>query len=524
MHIHPLILPALAAVAHAASYSGDLRPQIHFSPPSNFMNDPNGLVYDSKKGIYHLYYQYNPSQTVAGNQHWGHATSSDLYHWTNQPIALSGDKPEEYIFSGSAVIDSNNTSGFFPHQDDGVVAIFTVDTPTLETQNIAYSRDGGYTFTKYANNPVIDIGSKQFRDPQVVWHPETQQWVMTLAYAQDLVIGFYTSPNLRDWTHASNYTQKGLPGAQFECPNLVKFSVDRAVSKETSKYVLFISVNPGAPLGGSGTFYVVGNFNGTHFTSEVAHETLLDFSGDNYAAQWYSGIPENEPPVSIGWASNWDYTAEVPTGPLEGWRSAMTLPKTHTLTKVNGAWVVTHSPFHELSTIKGRQLVSKNLKSGNVQTNFSGVPSKAVYFNVTLKDIHDAHPTGQVNFNFTSSSGEYLDGGLSLDKGSFWINRAGTHLFTIKDNGNYTSSFNTTIPSFGKGTFSFSGVIDRSVLEVFLGEERTQIGTLTFFPTSPLDTLTVSAEGLTNQTSVSVKAWGLQSGWNSTTGSKRFRA
>ncbi|BAE62112.1 unnamed protein product [Aspergillus oryzae RIB40] len=525
MYIKPFILPALAAVAQAASYSGDLRPQTHFSPPSNFMNDPNGLFYDSKRGVYHLYYQYNPTATVAGNQHWGHATSPDLYHWTNQPIALAGDKPEEYIFSGSAVVDSNNTSGFFPDQDDGVIAIYTVDTPTLETQHIAYSRDGGYTFTKYENNPVIDIGSKQFRDPQVVWHPETQQWVMTIAYAQDLVIGFYTSPNLKDWTHASNFTQEGLPGDQFECPNLVKLSVDRAVSEETSKFVLFISVNPGAPLGGSGTFYVVGDFNGTHFTSEVVQETLFDFSKDNYAAQWYSGIPENEPPVSIGWASNWDYTEEVPTGPLEGWRSAMTLPRAHTLTKVNGVWTVTHSPFEGLSALKGRQLVSKSVHSGDVKANFSGVPSNAVYFDVTLKGIDVAKPTGRVNFNFTSSvSGEFLDGGVSLDDSSFWISRAGTHLFTIEDNGNYTSSSTTTISSFGNGTFSFSGVIDRSVFEVFLGQDGIQSGTMTFFPSSPLDTLAVSAEDLGDRASVSVKAWGLQSGWNSTTASKRFRA
>jgi beta-fructofuranosidase len=423
------------------------------------------------------------------------------------------------------VVDKENTSGFFPDQDDGVVAIYTVDTPTLETQNIAYSRDGGYTFTKYENNPVVDIGSKQFRDPQVVWHAETEQWVMTIAYAQDLVIGFYTSPNLRDWTHVSNFTQEGLPGVQFECPNLVKFAVDRAISNETSKYVLFISVNPGAPLGGSGTFWLVGDFNGTHFTSEVAEETLFDFSKDNYAAQWFSGIPDNEAPVSIGWASNWDYTGEVPTGPLEGWRSAMTLPRSHTLTMVNGEWVVTHSPFKNLSTIKGRQLASKHLKTGDVKLNFSGVPSKAVYFDVAIKGIDAANPNGHVIFNFTSSSsGEHLDGGVSLDDGFFWINRAGTHLFTIGDNGNYTPSSNTTVSWSDNGTFSFSGVIDRSVFEVFLGEDGIQSGTMTFFPTTPLDTLTVSTEGLSDRASVSINAWGLQSGWNSTRAGVRTRA
>ncbi|EAW11755.1 putative beta-fructofuranosidase [Aspergillus clavatus NRRL 1] len=513
MRTHLLLISALVVAAQAVTYSGDLRPQVHFSPPANFMNDPNGLFYDSKREIYHLYYQYNPYQTVAGNQHWGHATSPDLYHWTNHPIAISPSRSDEYIFSGSAVVDSNNTSGFFPGQDDGVVAIYTLATAELQAQHIAYSTDGGYTFTKYEGNPVLDIGSSQFRDPQVVWHSETERWVMTIAYADDRVIGFFTSPDLKEWTHASNFTQTGLPGTQFECPNLVRFSVGPVLPQENTKDVLFISVNPGAPLGGSGTFYVVGTFNGTHFVSETAHETLYDFGKDNYASQWYSGISEDEPPVSIGWASNWNYTEQVPTGPLEGWRGAMTLPKVHTLTKVDGSWLVTQQPFDDLSSVRDKRLRAHVAQNGDVTLDFKHVPSHAIYFDVRVDGISQSTSAGQVFFNFTSSkSGEYIDGGLNFNTGLFWIDRAGTHLFTQANSSGYWPVFNTTLTAFEQSRFLFSGVIDRSLLEVFLDDGK-QTGTMSFYPASPLDTLTVFGRDLGEKIRFHVEAWGLESGW-----------
>ncbi|PYH88067.1 hypothetical protein BO71DRAFT_150456 [Aspergillus ellipticus CBS 707.79] len=497
---------ALPVAAQAANYSGSLRPQVQFSPPYGFMNDPNGLFYDAKRDLYHLYYQWNPYELVAGNQHWGHATSQDLYHWTNHPAAISPSNPDEYIFSGSAVIDGNNTSGFFPGQDDGVVAIYTVDTAEAQTQNIAYSTDGGYTFTKYAHNPIININSTEFRDPQVTWQPETKQWLMTLAYAADKVIGFYTSPNLRDWTHASNFTRQNLPGDQFECPNLVKFAVDT----EGSKHVLFISVNPGAPLGGSGTYYLVGDFNGTHFNPDTSDPTLYEFSKDNYASQWYTDLSAQSSPISIGWASNWDYAEEVPTGELEGWRSAMSVPRHHTLTKVKGAWTVTRTPFHDLSSVKSSPLRNRNHPDG-VTASFANVSSKAIHFEIDIEGIDAANPVGDINFNFTSPAGDHLDGGVVLDTGLFWLDRAGTHLYTVANSTDFTPLSNTSI-SVSQGRFAFSGVIDRSVLEVFL-ENGTQSATVTYFPTAPLDRLAVGTSGLGHGTRVGLAAWGLDSGW-----------
>jgi len=438
-----------------------------------------------------------------------------LYHWTNHPPALEPDNEDTFIFSGSAIVDSENTSGFFPDQDDGVVAIYTAHSPTKETQHIAYSTDGGFTFTKYANNPVIDSHTDDFRDPKVVWHAESEKWVMFIAWAQAREIGIFTSPNLKDWTPTSNYTQEGLPGVEFECPNFFTLPVDDADSGESTKDVLVISVNPGAPLGGSGTFYIVGKFNGTHFNSEVEKETLYDFSKDNYAAQWFYGLPEDSKPISIGWASNWDYTDEVPSGDREGWRSAATLPREHTLIKVDGAWRLTQTPFQGLSPIKGDQLEKKTFKKGDVTVDFSSVESNAVYFDVTIDNLPSAGATGELSFNFTSSaSGDYLDGAVELNSGSFWINRAGTHLFTVADNAGFTGQFDTSISVSESGQFTFSGVIDRSVFEVFLEDGR-QSGTMSFFPTKPLDKVTFAATGLGEDVSVDVGVWGLKSGWSS---------
>lgn len=456
----------------------------------------------------------NPTEPVPANQHWGHATSPDLYHWTNHPPAIEPDN-EETIFSGATVIDSENTSGFFPNQDDGVVAIYTTHSATKETQHMAYSTDGGYTFTKYANNPVIDSHTDDFRDPKVIWHAESQKWVLFVARAHTREIGIYTSPDLKDWTPTSNYTQEGLPGTEFECPNLLTFSVDDENSGKITKDVLAISVNLGAPLGGSGTFYVVGQFNGTHFNSKAEKETLYGFSKDNYASQWFYGLPENGKPVSIGWASNWDYIRDVPSGDSEGWRSATTLPREHDLIKVDGAWRLIQTPFQGLSPVKDNHLEKKTFNKGDVSVDLSSVDSNAVYFDVTVKNLPSADVTGELSFNFTSSaSGDYLDGAVELDTGSFWMNRAGTQLFTVADNANFTGKFDTSISVSESGQFNFSGVIDRSVFEIFL-EGGKQNGTMSFYPTKPLDEVTFAATGLGADATVDVSVWGLRSGWSS---------
>ncbi|MEL6303458.1 MAG: glycoside hydrolase family 32 protein, partial [Bacteroidota bacterium] len=301
------------------------RPQYHFTPKQNWMNDPNGLVF--YKGWYHLFYQYYPDDTVWGPMHWGHARSKDMMHWEHMPIALYPDELG-LIFSGSAVIDSQNTSGFGSTQNPAMVAMYTyhlmegekAGRDDFQTQGIAYSLDEGTTWTKYEGNPVIpNNGIKDFRDPKVFWHEPTKMWVMALVAGDH--VKFYESPNLKEWSHMSDFGKEvGAHGGVWECPDL--FPLTDAKSGER-KWALLVSINPGAPNGGSGTQYFIGDFDGKEFVSAQREAKWLDYGTDNYAGVTYNNLPEEER-VFIGWMSNWDYARDTPT---ESWRSAMTLPR-----------------------------------------------------------------------------------------------------------------------------------------------------------------------------------------------------
>ncbi|KAI4785491.1 hypothetical protein E4T44_14108, partial [Aureobasidium sp. EXF-8845] len=378
----------------AGDYGGALRPQVHFSPPKGFMNDPNGLFVDAN-GVYHVYYQYNPTADVAGNQHWGHATTTDGFTFENQPIALFPPNNETFVFSGSAVVDVNNTSGYFPGQDNGVVAIYTLSNSTSQNQNIAFSKDGGYSFEPYEGNPVIDIGSTQFRDPQVFWYSQTQSWVMVTVYAAEFTVGIYTSPDLKDWQHASNFSHHGLLGIQYECPNLVEMPVE---GSDDTMWLMFISINPGAPLGGSISQYFPGSFNGTHFEAVDPVARISDFAKDNYAGQFFSGVPGDEKRLSMDWASNWQYTNDVPTA-KEGWRSSMTVFRQNHLKKLPTiGWDLISSPFNISSQFS--QVLASNSSLGNnsILLDYSSLPSGALYFEANVTGLSPSTLAGSLNF------------------------------------------------------------------------------------------------------------------------------
>lgn len=504
-------------------YTGPLRPQVHFSPPANFMNDPNGMFLDGS-GVYHLYYQYDPTGLTAGNQHWGHATSRDLYHWTNQPIALFPPEERVYVFSGSAVVDANNTSGFFPaNQTDGVVAMFTLaryhedGSAGPQTQGIAYSTDGGYSFQYYDGNPVIDSNSSQFRDPKVFWHSPSQNWVAVISFAQEFVVGIYTSPDLKQWTHASNFSHHGLLGTQYECPNLVQVPVRDSVGgklTDEEAYVMAISVQPGAPLGGSATQYFPGRFNGTHFETFDDATRLTDFGKDNYAAQFFSGLEGGRDAISIGWASNWQYAQDVPTD-AEGWRSAMTLPRRNYLTNVTRAGWVMVDELVDISPVLDTVLESKEW-DGNASfaVDYSGVGSNAVYIdvNVTGLDASQISSSSLLSLSFSSPlSGEAVRSGFYFGGDQpFFVDRGQVRGF---DNVFFTDKFSTAdVWNASSGRWRFQGVVDRSVYEVFV-DGGAHAGTFLFYPTQPLTLLSVAAAGLPKGTKVSVAVWGLKSAW-----------
>ncbi|MFE9450756.1 GH32 C-terminal domain-containing protein [Streptomyces sp. NPDC006739] len=281
--------PASAGTLYQETY----RPQFHFTPDRNWMNDPNGLIW--YKGRYHLFFQYNPSGNTWGNMSWGHAVSTDLVHWKQLPVAIPQDD-EEMVFSGSVVLDRNNTSGFGTKADPALVAVYTslVKSTGVQRQSLAYSTDGGTTWTKYSGNPVLDLGSANFRDPKVFWYAPTHSWLMAVALSDQHRISFYRSTDLRHWSHLSDFGPAGATGGVWECPDLFPLPVDGDAKK--TKWVLAVNLNPGAVAGGSGAQYFVGDFDGTKFTADdsgtytaPSGTVMQDFESGSYANWAASG-------------------------------------------------------------------------------------------------------------------------------------------------------------------------------------------------------------------------------------------
>ena len=328
------------------------RPIFHFSPDSMWMNDPNGMVFHNN--VYHLFYQYYPDSTVWGPMHWGHTISRDLVNWEDKPIALYPDE-NGYIFSGSAVLDRDNTSGLGTKENPPLVAIFTYHEPDLakagntdaQTQGIAFSLDNGDSWEKYEGNPVLlNPGIADFRDPKVRWFPSTEKWIMTLAVRNQ--ISFYSSPDLKNWSLESEFGWNiGAHGGVWECPDLFPIKVE---GTDEEFWILIVSINPGGPNKGSATQYFVGDFDGTTFTPLDEKTRWLDYGPDDYAGITWSNTGERL--IFIGWMSNWNYAQVVPT---EGWRSAMTIPRELSLRKFNGELVLCSMPVVEFDLLRKQQ-------------------------------------------------------------------------------------------------------------------------------------------------------------------------
>lgn len=305
------------------------RPAAHFTARDTWLNDPNGLVYH--RGTYHLFFQNNPRGSSWGNISWGHATSTDLVNWTELPVAIPCTD-EEMVFSGSAVVDHLNTAGFAAGSETALVAIYTSATTAADgtgrqAQSLAYSVDDGATWTRHAGNPVLDIGSAEFRDPKVFWYggDDDGHWVMVVVEATEHRVVVYTSPDLKSWERESTFGPAHATGGVWECPDLFPL---RVAGTDETRWVMIVSLNPGSFAGGSGTQYFVGDFDGVEFTPEhlttsdrLVDYDWLDYGRDYYAAVSFSDVPDGRR-FMIGWASNWEYAGETPTAP---WRSSMSL-------------------------------------------------------------------------------------------------------------------------------------------------------------------------------------------------------
>lgn len=342
----------------------------HHTPVYGWMNDPNGMFY--KDGVWHLYYQYNPYGSQWENMTWAHSTSTDLIHWKNHGEVIQPDALGT-IFSGSSVVDKENTAGF---GKDAVVAFYT-SAGAAQTQSIAYSTDNGETFKKYVNNPILTSDVPDFRDPNVFWNEEVKQWNLILAVGQQMNI--YSSKNLKDWKYESSFGEGyGNHGGVWECPDLLKMG---------DKWVLICNINPGGPFGGSATQYFVGSFDGHKFTCESKPEVTkwMDYGKDHYATVSFSNAPDGRI-VVLPWMSNWQYANQVPT---QQFRSANGLPRDLGLYSYNGEDYVSVKPSPEVFAAfekkpSGRLQPAAYIEVTNIKSNASIVLSNDKGERVTM--------------------------------------------------------------------------------------------------------------------------------------------
>ena len=440
-------------------YTESYRPQFHFTPEQKWMNDPNGLVYSN--GKYHLFYQYYPDSTVWGPMHWGHAVSKDLLTWEHKPIALFPDK-HGLIFSGSAVIDKENTSGFGTIEKPAMVAIFTYHDmegeqsgkKDFQTQGIAYSLDDGDSWTKYDGNPVIgNDGIKDFRDPKVFWNDKEQNWTMLVVAGDHLQI--WNSPNLKEWKKVSEFgKEKGAHGGVWECPDLFPLKIE---GSDEEKWVLLISINPGAPNGGSGTQYFIGDFDGTTFTTDQTENKWIDLGRDNYAGVTYNDAPNNER-IFIGWMSNWDYARDTPT---EKWRSAMTVPRKLTLREIEDEVFLVNYPLDNMKGVEDKVTSNSQIELKKDQNKI--IPLQ--YGNQS--EIRFMLKNPEMKMYFSNGAGDSLEIGIDRKNKMVTFNRdkSGKSDFSEKFAGGLQKMAMSNLP---EETLEVRMFLDHSSIELFV--------------------------------------------------------
>jgi fructan beta-fructosidase len=482
------VLPTLPAAAQ--SPAADPRPGFHFAPERNWMNDPNGLVFF--EGEYHLFYQYNPHGDRWGHMSWGHAVSRDLVRWEQLPIAIP--ETEVMAFSGSAVIDWKNTSGFGRDGKPPMVAVYTGFDPKTKNQSqfVAYSNDRGRTFTRHGK--VIDIGSTEFRDPKVFWHASTQRWVMVVVKAAEKKAAFYTSRDLKQWHHESDFGPTASSNSvNWECPDLFELPVENGKPGE-KRWVLAVSQGDKGPDNGSGGQYFVGAFDGKTFTLEPGWDDAphwQDLGADFYAAQSWSDVPDGRR-IWIGWATDLRYAHAMPTYPARG---LMTVPRTLALRREGDDWRLAQAPVRELETRRGALTELENLVIG--QTPVPLQLGESLDMQVTI------HPqqASQVRLSLTDAQGYALVIGYTPVAREVFIDRtrAGPHFHDAFADRNIA-----TLPP-GDGPITLRIVVDRSIVELFAAD-GTRVITDRFFRGG--GALTWSADALDGEALIpSLRAW-----------------
>ena len=425
------------------------RPLYHHTPTYGWMNDPNGMFY--KDGVWHLCYQWNPYGSMWENMTWGQSTTRDLIHWEAQPTPIVPDGLGT-IFSGSCVVDKNNTAGF---GHNAIIAYYT-SAAENQTQSMAYSTDGGRTFTKYNGNPVLTSTAPDFRDPHLFWHEETQRWIMLLAVGQEMQI--YSSANLKQWTLESRFgSEYGCHAGVWECPDMFRLPV-RGTGQQ--KWVLLCNINPGGPFGGSATQYFVGDFDGHRFTCESRPEVTkwLDYGKDHYATVSFDNAP-NGRRVVIAWMSNWQYANEVPT---RQFRSANSIPRDLDLFTDGSETYCGVMPSEEMQALRGKVVKQ---------------PTETCEILVNLK--------GTADVTLSNAKGEQVTMHYDAQKQTLAMDR------TKSGDVSFSEAFPcvTTAPTHGQ-LKQLRLFVDRCSIEVFDADGRVAMTNLVF-PTEPYNNIKV---------------------------------
>lgn len=483
------------------SEESQYRPNFHFTPKSGWMNDPNGMFFSN--GYYHLYYQHYPDGNKWGPMHWGHATSTDMVTWKEQPIALYPDELG-YIFSGSAVVDIDNTSGFGKEGKVPVIAMFTYHNMDIEkaegidveSQAIAYSLDEGLTWTKYEGNPVIkNPGIRDFRDPKVLWDDIHKKWIMILA-AQDKTM-IYGSKDLKNWEELSDFggdfdKAVGAHGGVWECPDLFPLPVE---GTNEVKWIQLVSINPGGPNGGSATQYFIGDFDGKTFTMDKDFEEVLkekhnfwiDFGKDNYAGVTFSNLSSGKGgKFLMGWMSNWEYANVVPT---EAWRSAMTVSREIKLIKGSESYRIAFIPADEINAYKHLKYKKEAvLVSGEVEIiNSKQIDLAKTEVKFNISDIKDK----EVAFKLSNAQGNELLFGYNETDNTFYVDRRKSGKVDFEER--FASKISKAPRTSSYKNLNATILLDKTSIELFFDDGET-VMTEIFFPNAPFEKLSITSK------------------------------
>ncbi|HKI44718.1 MAG TPA: glycoside hydrolase family 32 protein [Balneolales bacterium] len=489
-------------------YDQQYRPQFHFTPAQNWTNDPNGLVYFN--GEYHLFFQYNPFGHVWGHMSWGHAVSRDLVHWKQLSVALK-EADGVMIFSGSAVVDWNNTSGFGKNGKTPLVAIYTGYHPKshLQDERIAYSLDNGRTWTKYSGNPVLNINSDNFRDPKVFWYQPDHHWIMILALSDQHKVSFYSSNNLKNWTHLSDFGPKAATGGVWECPMLQPMEVDG--NPHNIKWVLEVGLNPGSIAGGSGGQYFIGNFDGKKFTATQPTGSpgdsvlWVDYGKDFYAATSWSDVPKSDGrTLWLGWLDNWQYGQKAPTSP---WRGGMSVPRSVGLKTFPDGTRLVQNPVKELQKLRydHHHLSDITISGKNDELAQRGIRGDVL----EIDAVFNLGSASEFGFLIRKGESQQTVAGYNVDHHQMYVDR--TH--------SGADSFSKDFPGVQHGplqpddnTIRLHILVDRSSVEVFGNDGQTVI-TDKIFPNLTSNGLQLFSKGGDVHVR-SLDIWKLKSIWS----------